>query len=141
MSEAQTIAKAFFGAQSRRPYVLDEALIKIVIPAGGEWRCEAVDGAICRSVKWNQIEVAYMNPAGDLDDTTEGQIAMATRALPAMDAALRIIGALSSDSANLPLIARIADTVVAYIEQPAPPVREPDDDPPEGDIEDEEGAF
>lgn len=138
-AERQRVVIALYGSQSRRPYMVDQIILKAVIPPGGDWRCEARNGAICRSIIWNHIEVAYMNPSGDLDDTTEGQIAMATRSLPAMDAALRIIGALAADPANLSLIARVADTIVAYLEQPAPRVRTPDEDPPEGDSED--GAF
>lgn len=69
-----------------------------------------------------------MNPRGDFADSTEGQIAMAIRATPAMDKALRAIWILSKDPANCELIGQMARAAIAYVEQPAPKITEPDDE-------------
>jgi hypothetical protein len=127
MSDNKTIQAAWYRASDLKPYPLDADTLAGIVPAGGDWRVEAKPGAICRTVMWNRAEVAYCNPAGDLDDEVEGHIAMAIRALPAMDKALRCIIALADDPENLPLIQRIAETVMAYVEQPAPMVHEPED--------------
>lgn len=98
-----------------------------LIPGGGDWQCVVHDGAISRTIVWRSQEVALVNPRGDLSDNTEGNIAMAIRALPAMDKALRVIAVLAKDADNLDLIARIASSAMDYVEQPAPPVPEPED--------------
>ena len=122
------IRSAFYEAERRRPYKMNAEVIKAVIPPGGDWTCVAPEGAICRSVLWGLQEVAYVNPRGDIDDRVEGQIAMAIRALPAMDAALRSIIVLAGNPANSALIAQIAESVIAFVEMPAPRIEEPDDD-------------
>ncbi len=127
MSEAERIRKAFRDAQNMRPYKMDDTILQAVIPPGGDWTCEAVPGSVTRSVRFAGIEAALVNPAGDLDDKTEGQIAMAVRALPAMDCALRAIMVLASDVSNIVTIAKIAETVIAYVEMPPPPIPEPDE--------------
>jgi hypothetical protein len=123
MSEAETIRRAFSDATGMRPYKIDDVILKAVIPAGGDWTCEADPGAISYSIRFAGIEAALVNPDGAIDDQTEGQIAMAMRALPAMDCALRAIMALASDVSNVATIAKIAETVIAYVEMPAPPFR------------------
>lgn len=125
--DRRLIYRASLDAQSRRPYIADEALIKAVIPPGGDWTVVAEPGAVCRSVMWGRTEVALVNPGGDLDDQTEGQIAMALRSLPLIDSALRCILVLAEDPANLALIRDIAVSAVAFIEMPAPAIHEPED--------------
>lgn len=128
LTDKQIIAGAWLDAEKHRPYLLDTGLLHDLTPGGGDWACKVPDGAICRSVFWRSTEVAHVNPSGDLDDTTEGQIAMALAASPVTDKSLRVILALADDSANLPLIRRIAETAVAHIEAPAPRVPEPDNE-------------
>lgn len=113
---------AFTAAQLLRPYKADPRLLASIVPAGGNWQYERNVGTL---ITWNGITVAQVNPDSQLPANTEGEIAMAMRALPAMDAALRIILALAkSPSAATPdgieLIARVAETVVAHIEMPVP---------------------
>lgn len=122
------INRAFYDAQDRRPYLLDDEIIKMITPGGGAWQCVAEDGAPTRTIMWAGREVALVNPAGDIDDMTEGQIAMAIRALPVMDAALRSIMVLAEDPANAPAIAELAKAVMAHVEMPAPPIVERDED-------------
>lgn len=129
------IARAWFGTVGRF-YVADPELLRALLPPGGEWECVAREGAITRTVMWKATEVCLVNPGGSLDDRTEGHIAMALRATPALDKALRVIQALAADPANLQLIARVAETAIAYIQMPAPEIVEPDDDGP-----DDEPAF
>lgn len=105
----------------------DETIQSALIPGGGDWQCIVNDGAITRTVVWRSQEVALVNPRGDLLDHVEGQIAMAIRALPAMDKALRVIAVLAKDPDNLDLIARVASSAIDYVEQPAPRVPEPED--------------
>lgn len=99
-----------------------------LVPPGGDWNCTAKPGAITRSIVWRGQEVALVNPRGDLDDATEGHIAMALRAAPVMDRALRVIRVLSHDPENLALIGDIARAAIATIEQPAPPIPEPEEE-------------
>jgi hypothetical protein len=40
----RTIIRAFHDAQARRPYKLDEALVKAATPPGGDWTCIASEG-------------------------------------------------------------------------------------------------
>lgn len=128
--------EASIGRLGLRPFA-NTTIQKALIPAGGDWQCVAPEGAITRTVMWGQTEVALVNPRGDLHDSTEGQIAMALRATPLMDKALRVISMLAKDPANSTLIERIARAAVDYVEQPAPRIVEPDDD--DQDIDDEEG--
>jgi len=125
---AGTVREAFYAAQSHRPYKLNPDLVKAATPPGGDWHAVALPGAICRSVIWGKIEVAHMNPRGDLDDATEADITMAARALPVMDAALRAIIVLSEKPENGALIRELAASVIAYVEMPAPRISEPDDE-------------
>jgi hypothetical protein len=123
MSDANAIRQAFFAAQSRRPYSQDEAIVNAATPPGGEWTCAAEEGTVTRSIVWGGREVALVNPRGDIDDETEGQIAMAMRALPLMDAALRAIIVLAEDAANLALVRTLAVSCIAFVEMPAPRLR------------------
>jgi hypothetical protein len=137
---ASAIRRAFYDAQSRRPYHFDAELIRAIVPPGGEWECVASDGAITRSIKWGHTEVALLNPAGQIDDTTEGQIAMAFRALPLIDATLRSIIVLAESAENLQTIRDLAISVVAFIEMPAPRISEPVEEDDGEDGEDLSGA-
>lgn len=131
------IATAYYAAEKRRPYAVDKDVIAAVTPGGGDWTCEAKAGAITRSVMWGGTEVALVNPRGQLSDATEGDIAMGLRAMPVCDKALRVIMALAQDPENAPLIAQIANSVIAYIELPAPKITRPaDEEDDEGDEED-----
>lgn len=98
----------------------DKELQKALTPGGGDWSCVAAKGAITRSVFWNATEVALINPSGDLGDGLEGQIAMAFRACPVMDKALRVIFILANKPENSDLIRRIARAAIGAVEQPAP---------------------
>jgi len=111
---------------SLRP-AADRDIQKVLIPPGGDWKCVAPDGAVTRSIVWQQTEVALINPRGDMLDGLEGDIAMGIRATPVMDRALRVISVLAADSENLDLIRRIARAAVDYVEQPAPAIQEPDE--------------
>lgn len=124
----RTIRDAWLAHQRRRPYRSDEEVLRAITPPGGEWEAKFPEGAITRQVVWNAIEVALVNPSGSLDDSTEGQIAMGLRATPVLDTALRVIHELSDNPDNLPLIARIAETAVAYIEASPPSAPDTDDD-------------
>lgn len=126
-ARADLVRKAFFTAQDRRPYKFNEALIAAATPPGGSWRCEVFKDAVTRSVTWRGIEVALMNPTGALDDETEGQIAMAARALPILDAAIRSIIVLAEDASNATLIRELAESVIVHVEMPAPKVPEPEE--------------
>lgn len=122
------LERAFYAAQERRPYKADRALIKALLPPGGEWVAVAPPGAICRSVMWGLIEVAHVNPAGNLSDLVEGQIAMGLRATPLIDRALRTIMVLAEDPANLAIIREIAEAAIVFIEMPAPALKERDEE-------------
>jgi hypothetical protein len=124
----KVIRRAFYDAERRRPYAASDEVVASITPGGGDWQCVARDGCITRSIFWNGREVALVNPAGDLDDSTEGQIAMAMRALPTMDAAIRAIIVLAESDANLTLIRDLAVSVVEFVERPAPRIREPEED-------------
>jgi hypothetical protein len=118
------------GSQIRlgmRP-VADKAVQAALIPPGGNWRCIVKQGAITRSIGWNDVEVALVNPRGDMLDCLEGQIAMGIRATPIMDRALRVIFILAGDPSNLDLIGRIARAAIDYVEQPAPAIPEPEEE-------------
>ena len=125
-------ASAGFGL---RPFANKE-IQKALIPGGGDWQCIAEEGAITRKVVWGHMEVALVNPRGDLHDHTEGQIAMALRATPLIDKALRTISILAKDPGNAELIERIARAAVDYVEQPAPRLINPDDEAPDDYPED-----
>lgn len=127
-SPAAMIRAAYFEAERRCPYAANDEIVKAATPGGGDWECVAPDGCITRSIKWSGREVALMNPSGDLDDSTESQIAMAVRALPTMDCALRTIIVLAEDAGNLALIRDIAVSVIEFVERPAPALKEPDED-------------
>jgi hypothetical protein len=120
------IYRAFHQAQDRRPYKLDADLSVALTPPGGEWTATAEPGSVTRSIEWRGREVALVNPYGDIDDGTEGQITMALRSLPLLDYAMRTILVLAEDSNNIALIREIAETAVAVIEEPAPAIPEPD---------------
>lgn len=137
MDPHDLIKAAYYAAQSRRPYMLNDATIKSLIPDGGDWHVVAPSGAACRSVMWGRVEVAYMNPRGQIFDTDEGHIAMAFRAMPVTDVALRAIIVLAEKPENLALIRDIAESVIAYIVQPAPKFDMDDEEYPEP--EDAEG--
>jgi hypothetical protein len=122
------IRSAFYEAEKARPYKMNPEIIKATTPPGGDWTCVAPEGAICRSVVWGRQEVAYVNPSGDIGDVVEGQIAMAMRALPTMDAALRAIIVLAGNPANAPLIAELAESVIAFVELPAPAIKQPEEE-------------
>lgn len=126
-TKSTLIYRAFQQAQSRRPYKTDSQLVAALTPPGGEWTATAAAGAVTRSIEWNGREVALVNPRGDLDDETEGQITMALRSLPLLDCAMRTILVLAESGDNLDLIREIAETAIAVIERPAPPIPEPGD--------------
>ena len=86
----------------------DQEIQAALVPDGGDWECVAPDGAITRSIIWRGLEVALINPRGDLDDTTEGRIAMGMRATPVMDKALRAICVLANMPDSTALIRSIA---------------------------------
>jgi len=113
---------------------------KAIIPAGGDWRCIAEEGAVTRSIIWRGTEVALINPRGDLDDLTEGEIAMGIRATPVMDKALRAIFVLAQKPENMDLIGRIARAAIDYVEQPAPRIVEPEE-PEDETADDDEPSF
>lgn len=121
------VYRAFLEAEKRRPYAPAPGLVARAVPAGGEWECVVPAGAICRSILWNGREVAHVNPRGDLDDETEGQIAMAMAALPLLDATIRTMLVLADTADNLSLIRELAAGVIVHIEQPAPRIFEPED--------------
>jgi hypothetical protein len=128
MSDIQAINDAWHAETSRRPHpAADAAIQAALIPAGGKWECTASNGAITRSIVWRGIEVALVNPRGDLDDVIEGQIAMGFRAAPVMDKALRVIFMLSQQPNTSDRIGKIARAAIDYVEQPAPPISDPDD--------------
>lgn len=106
----------------------DKRIQAALVPPGGDWRCVAPEGAITRSIVWHEIEVALVNPAGDMRDRLEGEIAMGLTATPVLDRALRVISILANDPANAPLIGQIARAAVAYIERPAPAIHEPEEE-------------
>lgn len=122
------VRRAYDEANSKRPFKRDEALVNMITPDGGRWICVAAAGAITRTVVFNGKEVAHVNPAGDFDDESEAHVAMAIRALPQMDAALRSILVMSDNPDNLPLIKRLAAAVIEYVERPAPEILERDED-------------
>lgn len=106
----------------------DRDVLAAIIPGGGDWECVVPPGAVTRTIKWRQVDVALINPRGDLGDDTEGHIAMGIRATPAMDKAMRAIWVLAKDPANLELIADMARAAIEYVEQPAPAIVEPEED-------------
>jgi hypothetical protein len=126
-----TIQGAWYAAEKLRPYKSDSVILNAITPAGGEWDCVVETGAICRSIVWRGQEVCIVNARGDLDDETEGQIAMALRAAPILDKALRVILNIVTgdfDAISIELIRRIAETAISVIEMPAPSTTEPKDD-------------
>lgn len=128
--------EASIGRLGLRPFA-NKAIQGALIPSGGDWQCVAPEGAVTRTIVWGRTEVALVNPRGDLHDHIEGQIAMALRATPLMDKALRTISILAKDPANSELIELIARAAVDYVEQPAPRIVEPEeDDGTEDDAED-----
>lgn len=139
MDTHATIKTAYCDAQSRRPYMRNDAVIKSLAPDGGDWHVVAPPGAICRSVIWGRTEVCLMNPSGQLFDTVEADIAMAFRAMPITDVALRSIIVLAEKPENLALIRSIAESVIAYIEQPAPKLDICDENEEGPEPEDAEG--
>lgn len=118
----------FLLRESGRLPPLDQEIQAALIPAGGDWECVASDGAITRSIMWRGREVALINPRGDLDDITEGQIAMGMRATPVMDKALRAICVLANQPDSTALIGSIARAAIDTVMRAAPTVREPEDD-------------
>lgn len=111
------------GRRGLRPFA-NKDIQAALVPGGGDWQCVAEPGDITRKIVWGRIEVALVNPRGDLSDYTEGQIAMGLRATPVMDKALRAISVLAGDPANLSLIAAVARAAIATVEQPAPGIGE-----------------
>jgi|HubBroStandDraft_1064217.scaffolds.fasta_scaffold151801_2 hypothetical protein len=143
MSDVPSVVRrAFYDAQKRRPYAMDAKIVEASTPSGGDWRCVAEPGAISRSIMWRGTEVAHVNPRGQLDDATEGQIAMAIAAVPALDAGMRAILVLAEDAENLLAIRELATSLVAFIEIDAPKMNRPgaeDGDDPDGEqYEDED---
>ena len=107
MEVTQAIRQAFYEAQSRRPYSENAEIVKAATPPGGEWECNA--NGDCYGITWCGMNVATINPAGHLDEISEPQIAMAVRALPTIDAALRAIIVLAETI-----------SVIAFVEKAAP---------------------
>lgn len=120
------------GRLGLRPFA-NKAIQEALVPGGGDWQCVAPEGAVTRSIVWKGTEVALVNPRGDLSDYTEGDIAMGLRATPVMDKALRAIFVLARKEENLALIADIARAAIDYVEQPAPRLREPEDEDDEAE--------
>jgi hypothetical protein len=106
----------------------DKRIQDALVPPGGDWRCVAPEGAITRSIVWQGMEVALVNPRGDMLDRLEGEIAMGLTATPIMDRALRVILVLANDPANADLIGKIACAAIHYVERPAPDIQEPGDE-------------
>lgn len=122
-----TIQGAWYEAEKLRPYKSSADVLSAITPAGGDWDCVVEDGAITRSIVWRGQEVCLVNARGDLDDVTEGQIAMAIRATPIMDKALRVIMELTTgnvDAISISLVRQIAETAVAVVEAAAPEIPE-----------------
>jgi hypothetical protein len=103
---------------------VDKGIQAALVPGGGDWRCVVPEGAVTRSIVWGRIQVAQINPRGDLHDMIEGQIAMGMAATPVMDKALRVISVLAKDPANNDLIVRIARAAIDMVEWPAPAIEE-----------------
>jgi hypothetical protein len=106
----------------------DKRIQAALVPPGGDWQCVAPEGAIMRSIVWHEMEVALVNPRGDMLDHLEGEIAMGLCATPIMDRALRVISILANDPDNSDLIRRIARAAVDYVERRAPDIQEPEDE-------------
>ena len=89
-----------------------------------------------QSRRWGLVEVAHINArhAPARRGPVEGEIAMAVRALPVLDAALRSIIVLAESADNLALIREIAISVIAFVEMPAPchPAPQEDDEEEDG---------
>lgn len=105
----------------------NKAVQEAITPAGGDWQCVAPMGAITRTIMWRETEVARINPRGDLNDYTEGNIAMGIRATPVMDKALRAIWVLAKHPENLDLIGDIARAAIDYVEKSAPRIADPEE--------------
>ncbi len=106
----------------------DRVVQAALVPPGGKWECTARDGAVTRSITWEEREVALVNPCGWMGDGLEGDIAMGIRATPVMDRALRVIFILARNPGNIELIGRISRAAIAYVEQPAPRIPEPEEE-------------
>jgi hypothetical protein len=126
--KADQIARAFCDAQARRPYKHNAAIVQAATPPGGDWSVVFCAGAATRSVMWRSTEVALINPQRSLGDMVEGEIAMAIRATPLLDAALRAIIVLAEDGSNTELIRELAISTIAYVEEPAPSRTSPVED-------------
>lgn len=126
------VRSAFYGAQAKRPYKAVPSLIEAATPPGGSWNATRDDDDRL-VVMWGGREVARITYSGLEAD----EIAMACRALPVMDAALRAIISLASEPLGDPLIRDLATSVIAYVEQPAPPSQVPDDNEEEDDESEE----
>ncbi len=120
MSDTDLITRAFYDAQKRRPYPTDAGLVEAITPSGGEWTCALLPDADSHTIRWGSITVATVNPEDHLDMFVAADIAMALRATPVMDAALRAILVLAESHDNLDLIRRVAISVIAHVEAPAP---------------------
>ena len=132
----QIIREAWYAHQRHRPYKQDTEILGAITPPGGEWTCLVISGNVARSVMWNHVEVALVNPQDHLTAPIEGEIAMGLRATPVLDTALRVIAVLALDPVNSPLIAKIAETAIGYVEMAAPELeRASDDDPGEDEYE------
>lgn len=129
-TDLEAIRKAWEEEGSQRRLGLrpsaDKMLQAALIPAGGEWQCEAHEGAITRCIVWKDIEVCIVNSRGDMNDRTEAGIAMGLRAAPLMDKAMRVIFILAQQEGTATLIRDIARAAVDYTEQPAPELFEPE---------------
>lgn len=112
MTSAELIVHAFYAANKERPYSLNQKLVNSAMPPGGHWEVVVKDNRRC--VEWRGRDIFAQDPAGE--------IAMAARALPLMDGALRVILVLAKDAANVELIRELATSVIAYVEMPAPAV-------------------
>lgn len=126
--KATAVRNCLDAAEARRPYKAIRTLIVATTPPGGSWIVEARKGAVTRSIIWNGQEVALVNPRGDLTDSVEGRIAMAMRALPVFDMAMRAIIVLAESEQNVELIRELATSVIAHVEEPAPRIPDPDGD-------------
>lgn len=116
------VRRAFDAAQGLRPYRPNSGLCAELTPPGGFWTVVlAPDNSKYELLWYHQVfaEVRLRPLAA------AGDIAMAFRCAPTMDAALRTILAiakspLSGETDGIELIARIAEAVIARIEEPAP---------------------
>jgi hypothetical protein len=107
--------------------------IEDLIPSGGKWTVAAAPGAPTRSIWFGEIEVATINPRGDVSDEREGRVAMGIAATPALTTALDRILDLARSTKDDPTgvlakIGAVAHAALGYARRPAPAIPELDDD-------------